>query len=912
MVCAPQRYLSNLSNAIRTAILTPSSVLPVSDQVLAIPSARAGTAQVDLSGAYTGAEEAVYDVEILDNTVTTKLPSAPIFTGAGSGKLSAISATSLAAQEVTVELKDAGIPTTYAGVDFEGVRIRARASGAGGNSIRIQIDQSGLIFTGTKFSLLEDLHAGQGGENSGISGAAYDYQTAVLGTDNLIPNTAKRVAFGDDTSAIYLQYKKFSDGEWLYYFVPALKRDIPKGTPVKFVTGGRTVTVTDGITPEPYTSIVTVYDLLNALKTTSVLTTVDGVVANDRSPTGQASRELLFRTDAHVQPSVGSGSAAATGFVDTFAAPNAVTELVTATCFAVSASDYPLASLGNEYWQLKGSLSGDLGFIKTDVPYTQVPDGRFGLRIPPKLPPGFGTQKGRFSVDDIQLVDNRIDDPPICMKRMALGPSAVDQTIELTYRTRPSGNCACEKTKAPRLSAFCLGTLPTGEDDLTDFKADTVERIRELFAWKQPTVESLTDLAEGTEADLVGEEGALGSLNAIVADFLSTLLSLDELDASIVRTPSAIAVGATTNFTVPALASAPAEGTLVLAVNLGGADAALMEGKVFALAAGSTTTSVKFDFDTTGKTITVGGTTRVILIPARYSGFLQWDAAFTALKADVLSVIGVQGHEVKATAMEALAEGDPVRLVADGDTWRAWKARDTTVTGRQLKIDGWAGAAISAAATGIIKRAGAVTGRSALTAGTRTTTTRPAAGRRRVRQARRRRRTESRSTRRRSGSSNSLRTREASETAPSRSRSTSIAARWRTCSRKRDSILWENLTPASSSPVTDAGVISKTRTGGPSRVPLVGNTARPSPTVRTTRCARRRRAGTSGPKNLVSSSASNARARCAMGTRSSSPSATRRTARRIRTATCSRCRSSQRRISSSLAARTATRSSSGM
>lgn len=719
MPCAPQRFLANNRNEVRTATaLTPSSVRPVDNLVLPKRGiSRTGSAEVKLTGSYTGAADATFDIAIVDTLVSTRLASKPIFSGAGSGTLVVGTGNTIPAQKVAVELWDAGTPITFAGVDFEGVRIRARASGAVGNAISIAIDASTLVYTTSNYSLLSDIKLGEGDENSGWKGVGFDWDSKPIGSDNVIPSNAHRIAFGEDPT-VYLSYSKWEGSEFSFHVVPAVKRDIPKGTPIKFVTGGRLVTVTDGITPEVYPSIVSVFDLLDGLKSTSVLVTVDGVVADDRSPTGQSARELNSRTDAHVEPSTGSGSPAATGVVDAFAGANAVTELVTLRCFAVSPADYPLASLGGEYWQGNGSLSGDLGFIKTGIPFVQK-DGRFGFTIPQKLPPGYGSPKGRVTWNPVYVTRDPADEPPICLKRITLGPAAVDQTITFTWTKRPSGDCICDKEKAPPLSAFCTGTIGTGDDNIAAMKPDTLERMRELFSQQATWVESLTDLAEGTEAGLL-DAGGEGSLPAIVADLFQTLQALDGLDASIVVVPSAVAVGTLTDFTVPTLASgAPADGTPVYLFGFTGADAAMVNGKILEVDGSSTTTHVKVKLNTTGKTITLGSG-RVILVPARYAGLEEWDNVFADLKTDVASIIGVQGHELTATAMQSLSEGDPVRLVADGDTWRAWKAIDTSSPlPSALAVDGWAGEDISSTATGIIKRAGTVTGLTGLTPGTR-------------------------------------------------------------------------------------------------------------------------------------------------------------------------------------------------
>lgn len=479
ITCSPQRYLANNRNVLLAATLDASTVEPVSNSVLAIPLPRDGTAQASIEGSYSGAEEATYEVEILDDDVETNLISKPIFSGAGSGNLANI-ASELPAQSFVVELADNGIPELTASVDFDGVTIKARAPGAGGNLIRIEIDQSPLVFTETNFSLLKALSAGAGGVSNGLEGPAYDFDTAVKGADDQIPVDAHRIAFADDHSQIYLQYKAYADSKWKYYFVPELKRDVPAGTRIEFVTGGRTVTISDGGSPvEEFADIITLYDLLDKIKTDSALVDVDGVVANDRSPTGQASQELASRTDAHVEPSTGSGSDAATGFINTSAAAGASTELITAKCFAVNAADYPLASLGNSYWTLKGSVSGDLGFIVEGVPFSNA---NFGLTIERKLPSGFGVQKGRFT-STVSYVsrDEGQTEPPICMKRLTLGAAASDQTITLTYTARPSGDCACDNVPAPALSASCLGLNFTGGDVSASYQEDVRERLDDLY-----------------------------------------------------------------------------------------------------------------------------------------------------------------------------------------------------------------------------------------------------------------------------------------------------------------------------------------------------------------------------------------------------------------------------------------------
>lgn len=633
--CSPQRYLANNLNAARTATLTPSDVEAVEDNVFEIPTGRSGTAQVALTGFYTGAEEATYDVEIVDDSLTDALISAPVFSGVGSGYLSDI-ASSGPAQQFTVSLTESGLPLRAASVDFEGVTLSARTAGAVGNDIFITVDQSTLTFTKQNYSLLRELPAGAGSEAAPLEGSEFDFDTAILGADNQIPAGAHRIAFGADTSAIYLQYKKYADGKWLYYFVPELKRTVPRGTVVNFVTGGRTVQIGDASPFETYENVETLYDLLNQIKIESLLVEITDPVANDRSPTGQAAHELVTRTDAHVEPSSGAGSTVANGFTDVSVDAAAGTELIIATCRAVTAQDDPLASVGRERWELKGSLSGDLGTIVTGEPFA---NDDFALTIPRVLPFGYGNaQKGRFTVTSIDYVaraNGAAEAPPICPEALSLGPAAVDQSITLVYTKRPSGACLCDDMSVPNLNTACLGLFEEGGAEMT-YSADAITRLKDLYDWANDLVTACTAYKVGYDFDGVPEQQA-SPLTMLGSGQAGTLTPAPTLVATRTFTgPNSTATATTSN----ELTVLGADNTIVVdnePVTTGFADYAIPANFQECL-----------DFYETG----IAAIDAVTDGTLKSAGFAQWDLALDAFQADLdVSALSTLGNRLATIAI---------------------------------------------------------------------------------------------------------------------------------------------------------------------------------------------------------------------------------------------------------------------
>lgn len=531
--CSPQRFLPNSRNLFRTAVLTPSSVLPVENQVRRVPFRRSGTALAALTGIYTGFEPADFEIEILDTAANEARVSKPTFYGAGTGPLTAIAADG-AQQIFTLECVNAGIAAAHAGLALEGVTIKASAEGTSGNNIRLTVDLSGLTFTDSNFTTITELEAGQGGIASPIIGEGYDFGAAVVSTlTDPIPASAPRIAFKGD-SRVYTHFKHFSEGEWRYYFVPALATAVPKGTIVQTVTGGRHVAITDGSTTELSSAtypagLITVYDLLYWIRTTSELTTVDGVVANDRSPTGQAAREINLRTDAHAGRSTGSGSTYATGVENVVVTAGAGQQLVTFECFAVTQADHPNARLGHALFAAKSSLRGDLGVVAEGVPFSFT--DLSGL-IPVKLPPGYGQDKGSIGAAVAYATRSEGEtEPPICVAGLALGPDATDQSVTFVYRARPTGDCDCTGMTVPPINERCLGVPGEGGSSVS-YQNDTNTRLTAFRLWAKELIRSATEYPASAnfssgEARFI-ENPVDGSI-ATPAHSANPTLSLEEL-----------------------------------------------------------------------------------------------------------------------------------------------------------------------------------------------------------------------------------------------------------------------------------------------------------------------------------------------------------------------------------------------
>lgn len=505
-----QRFLSGHKNHVRNATFS-GPVKSIANAVVKKPVARSGNASASLSGTFTGTEPATFEVEITDNTPTTPLVTAPAFVGVGTGTMTGLDTGASTSRTITVELAELGELLRQAETELQGVTVKVREAGVDGNDLRFRVTRN-LVFTPQAISLLTELPAG----TQSAIGPEFDWDTKIMTGDGQVPTDAHRVSFGEDKNNIYVQYKKFVEGRYAYFFEPALKEDVKVGTIVNFVTDDYTVELRDaGGVLETYDNVVTLYDLLNAIKTTSELLVVEGPVTYDRAPGGQALAELAVRTDAHAESN--------TGFTGVVIQPTTPTELIEATCYAASAADDESAGIGNELWTVKGSVSGVIRESVRTGELIEAP--HFSAKIAPKLPPAFSiAAQGRIALGAISYAsreDARIK-PGICPSALTLGINAQEQVLTFTYAARPApGDCPCDQMAVPDLfGAECLGGLTEpdeGEGGATvAYQEDTITRLTDFYEWVADAIRDKSTYQQTDSADiLVSDTGDVVVKNGV-------------------------------------------------------------------------------------------------------------------------------------------------------------------------------------------------------------------------------------------------------------------------------------------------------------------------------------------------------------------------------------------------------------
>ncbi len=426
------RYPTGQDNIVRDATLTATNTVASSAWELVSRDATGG-GTVELGGSYTGADAAVVDIEVTSNTINgAPQLSTPVYAGVGNGVLSALEADSgIAAQEFTITCLSTGTPTRKAWAPFQSVNLRAQTAGTGGNSLSVRVSQAGLTATATDFATTTPMQAGA----SEFSGDQHNFGAINLEPEGTVPPDAPRIRFGDDVT-VYRHWRKFQNGQYRYYVSPALQRDVPIGTRVYTITGGRTVTVLDGeAVEETYTGVTTLYSLLSQIEADSDLIEVDGVIAEDRRPGGMACDDLSVYTQSYAAGSTRDGSIyIRRALIPLDVAIDAPTETLRAEC---TAAGIP----GAEIWTVSGSVSDALGTVTTGEDFAT---GDYGFTIPVETAPG-EAPPGEFAAElDLLPRDAAATIPSLCIRNPRLGAEARTRTYTFEWRPRPAAACPCD------------------------------------------------------------------------------------------------------------------------------------------------------------------------------------------------------------------------------------------------------------------------------------------------------------------------------------------------------------------------------------------------------------------------------------------------------------------------------------
>lgn len=485
--------LANANNAVPSAAIAASAVLPATRTVFPHPSQRQGNGQVVLSGGYTGVDDAEIDIEIRPPSGASVRVSQPIFAGAGNGAMSQpIAAPDTESQAVTVTLADLGTATTHAqAVVYGNLLLRAKAPGDSGNAIQLTAKPALTLSAQPIGALSAALTA----DTQEWTDPRHDFGAAALNPDGSIPPTAPRAVFGRNLARVYRHYKRWDGSQWRYGVSPKLAADHAAGSEVHTVTGDYTVGVSDGVAAESYPNLITLHDLLSALGA-SALVTVVGVIAQDRKPGGAAAMDLPIRTAALALPAVASDPKRMPGLRNVSVSPDAKTETLSIECVANAPS-------GAERWAVRSKVVSALTEAVTGIPYTDGP-AQFTIPAIPRAPEtplvegGIAITKRAFP----RPADDTIGVPDVCLYRPTLGSSAANKTLRLVWVRRPPAECDCTESKVSgRPNPACLGVELTGEGDapMATLVADYQSRLILLYQKRRDFIATNTEKTVGGE-----------------------------------------------------------------------------------------------------------------------------------------------------------------------------------------------------------------------------------------------------------------------------------------------------------------------------------------------------------------------------------------------------------------------------
>ena len=499
-----QRILADVNNAVAAASVSATAIRAAVRQVYRQAQQRTGYGVVRLTGDYTGADDATFDIEIRPPTTGNERVTQPEFRGAGNGTLTGASAApGTAAQTVTVTCVDLGTSTTAAqAIIYGDILLRARIAGAGGNSITLGIVPN-LILSATPIGALA---AELARDTQEWSDQRLDFGAVALNPDGTLSDASPRLVFGRDTSRVYRHYKRWDGEQWQYGVSPKLNATYQSGAQVHAVTGNYAVTVTNGITTESIAG-TTLYEILLALSA-STLIEVAGVIANDRRPGGQAAIDLPIRTNAFALPVVKAREAMPdlTGLAVAATAP---TEVIKLSCINNDA-------LNAELWAVESKVAGALPVATTGIPY----DGAVVDFTIAKGSISDNPLAGSISLagTDLQGTGDPKAYPSICLHKPALGANASGKTLTLVWTQRPAPDCACtDMTVSGRPRADLLG-IDLGDDNaMSTLVAGHQSRLEALANWHKTFVTGNTNIT------------ASGELRTADLDLQLAQLAADEL-----------------------------------------------------------------------------------------------------------------------------------------------------------------------------------------------------------------------------------------------------------------------------------------------------------------------------------------------------------------------------------------------
>lgn len=483
------RYLGNNTNLVRDAVLSALNIVPSAAIYRTDTAAKVGGGSATLDGPYTGQHDTTIDVKIVAPTGGVARLSQPVFTGTGNGVIGDLSVdVGVAAQDFVLTLEDLGTQTHSAGASLQGATLVAVAGGTAGNAITVRIDHSALTFGDTAFSLQDDLKAG----TNEYTGAQWDFGAVLLDAEGTIPASAPRLRLGVDPQ-IYRQYKQYKNGAYVYGFSPAPVRDIPKGSRVHSVSGSRSMTVSDGVTNESMTGIVTLYDTLSAIRDHSALVRVTSPIVNDRLPGGMGATELSVYTVSYpVSLVAAGGNSIKLADLPIHGSASSPTETLTIHCIDAPAT-------GSETWSVRGDVSGVLLDATTNVAYA---DGGYVFKIPLPFVPGAGAApvKGTITVEYVPNTSTstpRASLPRFTAVKARLGAAAKNGTWSYTLSARPPAPCDSNDVQLEGgPSEACLGISTSGDSDVSITEASILIRLQRLKAFTAAAIRSNTSTPE--------------------------------------------------------------------------------------------------------------------------------------------------------------------------------------------------------------------------------------------------------------------------------------------------------------------------------------------------------------------------------------------------------------------------------